>query len=387
MPTFTTFSQAEGQFPQQDGLCYLNHAAVSPWACCTEKAVSAFAKENVISGAQHYPQWLKVEQSLRERLAQLIGIDSTKEIALAKNTSEALSIIAYGLEWQEGDEVIISNQEFPSNRIVWESLSQFGVSVKTANIDEQDPIEAISALVNTKTRLVSISSIQYASGIVTDLEALGKLCKANKCLLCVDAIQSLGALPFNQKSIDADFIVADGHKWMMASEGLALLYVKEAHIPTLKLYQYGWHMIEQRGNYDSLEWNAATDAKRFECGSPNMLGIHALNASLELLLDIGINNIHAALCERIDYLEKQLSTIEGLEFVSRKASSSALQSGIICFKIKDIDSAKLYQTLMSKGVICANRGGGVRFSPHFYTTQGVIDEAVAILKSVMSEIS
>ncbi|KZY83873.1 hypothetical protein A3740_22835, partial [Oleiphilus sp. HI0068] len=360
--SFTHFPQAETQFPQDKELCYLNHAAVSPWPACTELAVARFAKENVYSGAQHYPQWLQVEQELRERLAKLIGLSSTHEIALAKNTSEALSMIAYGIEWQAGDEVIISNQEFPSNRIVWESLSQFGVTVNVADIDKQDPVQAIQQLISPKTRLVSISSVQYASGITIDLPSLSQLCKAEQCLLCVDAIQSLGALPFDQTLIDADFIVADGHKWMMAAEGLALFYVKGIHIETLKINQFGWHMIEQRGNYDSPEWTPAKDAKRFECGSPNMLGVQALNASLGLLLDIGIDNIHQAICERTNYLKAQLQTIDDLCFISPENKNQARQSGNICFRIEGKDSTELYQTLMSRKVICANRGGGIRFS-------------------------
>lgn len=383
MPSFTHFPQAETQFPQDKELCYLNHAAVSPWPACTELAVARFAKENVYSGAQHYPQWLKVERELRERLAKLIGLSSTHEIALAKNTSEALSMIAYGIEWQAGDEVIISNQEFPSNRIVWESLSQFGVTVNVADIDKQDPVQAIQQLISPKTRLVSISSVQYASGITIDLPSLSQLCKAEQCLLCVDAIQSLGALPFDQTLIDADFIVADGHKWMMAAEGLALFYVKGIHIETLKLNQFGWHMIEQRGNYDSPEWTPAKDAKRFECGSPNMLGVQALNASLGLLLDIGIDNIHQAICERTNYLKAQLQTIDGLCFISPENKNQARQSGIICFRIEGKDSTELYQTLMSRKVICANRGGGIRFSPHFYTTKRVINRAVEILRDLV----
>ncbi len=382
MPHFTNFEPAESQFPQDPELCYLNHAAVSPWPACTEQAIAKFARENVYSGAQHYPQWLKIEQQLRERLAQLIGISATHEIALAKNTSEALSIIAYGIAWQAGDEVIISNQEFPSNRIVWESLSHLGVEVKTANIDEQAPLEAIKQLIGPKTRLVSISSVQYASGIVTDLTSLSKLCKAQQCLLCVDAIQSLGALPFDQNTIDADFIVADGHKWMMAAEGLALFYVKGRHIEALKLHQYGWHMVEQRGNYDTLTWVPAKDAKRFECGSPNMLGAYALHASLGLLLDIGIDNIHRAILERTHYLKIQLTSIEGLSFISPDEQEQALQSGIICFCIAGVDSASLYQQLMSRKIICANRGGGVRFSPHFYTSKQVIDRAIEVLREL-----
>jgi selenocysteine lyase/cysteine desulfurase len=390
MSNFLTFPQAQAQFPQAEETYYLNHAAVSPWPLRSEQALSNFAKENVLTGAQKYLQWLKVEERLRDQLAQLIGITSSSEIALAKNTSEALSIIAYGIDWQEGDEVIISNQEFPSNRIVWQSLASKGVTTTVANISEHDPITAIRNKITARTRLISISSVQYASGLTIDLPALSQLCKENNCLLCVDAIQSLGAMPFDQKVIDADFIVADGHKWMMAAEGLALLYVKNEHINTLKLHQYGWHMVKDRGNYDALEWEPANDATRFECGSPNMLGTHVLSASLSLLLEIGIDNVHEALIQRVDYLKTELGKIHQLEILNQRnhtqneADLAKNTSGIVCFRIEGRDSKALYQALMAKGVICANRGGGIRFSPHFYTSKQVIDKSLAILKELIS---
>jgi selenocysteine lyase/cysteine desulfurase len=381
MDTRAMIEQIKDQFPQAEDICYLNHAAVSPWPKCTSEAVSSFAHENLVRGAQHYPKWLKEEQALRENLRQLINAESTNEIALAKNTSEALSIIAYGLDWKDGDEVIISNLEFPSNRIVWESLSQFGVKLIIADLQDEDPVQAISQHLTAKTKLVSISSVQYASGLCIDLEALSKLCQNNKTLLCVDAIQSLGAIPFDQQKIQADFIVADGHKWLMAAEGLALLYVNKKQIDLLKLHQFGWHMVEEKGNYDKQSWEPAKNATRFECGSPNMLGIHALNASLGLILKVGVDNIFKQLQQRIQFLIEQLSTIDGIQFNSD--ATLPAKSGIVNFRLKNIDSGKLYQELMKNGVICAHRGGGIRFSPHFYTKEENLRKAVSLLKTLI----
>lgn len=376
--------QIEDQFPQSQQIHYLNHAAVSPWPKCTSEAVCRFAQENTLTGAQHYPKWLKEEQALRENLKTLINAESTDEIALAKNTSEALSISAYGIDWQPGDEVVISNQEFPSNRIVWESLSEFGVKLVIADIDKNDPVEAIKQQLNTKTRLVSISSVQYANGLTIDLKALSNRCKDNNTLLCIDAIQSLGAIPFDQQDICADFIVADGHKWLMSAEGLALLYINKKHIQSLKIHQFGWHMVEDKGNYDSAAWKPAQNATRFECGSPNMLGIHALNASLKLILKIGPSQIQTQLKQRVAFLIEQLKTIKEIHFISPIDTKKMSQiSGIVTFSILQIDSSTLYRELMAQGVVCANRGGGIRFSPHFYTTEKSLTEAVMILKNTI----
>jgi len=372
-------------FPQDPSICYLNHAAVSPWPLCTTNALTDFAKENSVFGATNYLKWLETEQQLRARLAKLINTHDTDEITLAKSTSEALSIIAYGIDWQAGDEVIISSHEFPSNRIVWESLAQFGVKTVIADFPTlssiADPIHCIKNCITQNTRLISISSVQYASGLRIDLDALSQLCQKQKILFCVDAIQSLGAIPFDQSKIQADFIVADGHKWMMAAEGLALLYIKKDQQNKLKLSQFGWHMIKDKGNYGASEWEPANDGTRFECGSPNMLGIHTLNASLGLIHEIGIQTIATELDKRMSYLTEQLNEINGLTILS--PVENALRGGIITFRIDHTDSNKLYIALMKKGVICACRGGGVRFSPHFYTPKTVIDAAVSLLKSLL----
>lgn len=373
----------QAEFPQDPDLIYLNHAAVAPWPKRAQEAVQKFATENLTHGAAHYPEWLKIEQSLRENLKTLINAQSIDEIALLKNTSEALSVVAYGLDWQPGDEIIISNEEFPSNAIVWESLSKFGV--KTIKVDlydnDKSPEENLIAAITNKTRLLSISSVQYASGTVLDLAQLGHACKDRNIYFCVDAIQSLGALPMDVQQIQADFVMADGHKWMLGPEGLGLFYCKKSLLNTLKLHQFGWHMVKEAGNYDAAQWEIAPTAKRFECGSPNMLGAYAFNASLSLLLDVGMETIAQKISDNTHYLREQINQHPKLELLSK--SRQPLVSGITTFKAKGVDQTAFYKTLMQNNIICANRGGGIRFSPHFYQNEQTINRAIERLDELL----
>lgn len=365
------------EFPLSETLIYLNHAAVAPWPARTEAAISQFAKENTLQGAERYDRWLKKEHELRQQLRVLINAPSTDDIALQKNTSEGLSVIAYGLDWQPGDRIIITNQEFPSNRIVWESLAGLGVEVIEADISGSDPELAIIQLLTPSTRLISVSSVQYGTGLTLNLKRLGAACKQNNTLFCVDAIQSIGVMPLDVQAIDADFVVADGHKWMLGPEGIALLYVREQVRPKLKLLQYGWHMVANAGNYDTKEWEPAASAKRFECGSPNMLGIHALSASLSLLLELGMEEVHRLVDERVEYLIEGINRRSQLQLLS--PTTPERRSGIVTFSVRDGDNSALFQSLKEQRVVCALRGGGIRFSPHFYTPEKVLAKALELL--------
>ncbi len=368
------------EFTLDETLCYLNHAAVSPWPQRTVRAVSQFAEENGLKGSRHYDQWLQVEQALREQLRCLINAQSTDEIALVKNTSEALSVIAYGMSWNAGDEVIITNQEFPSNRIVWESLKPLGVRVIEVDIGQNDvPESAIAAAINPETRLVSVSSVQYGTGLALDLNAIGSACREHDVAFCVDAIQSLGAKPFDVQACQADFVVADGHKWMLGPEGLALFFCRRDWISRLSLKQYGWHMTEVMGDFSRRDWQPAASARRFECGSPNMLGIHALHASMSLLLDMGISEVSNLISVKIEYLIEKLN--ENAEIISPK--DAGRRCGIVTFKPADDDIAARYEYLQHNGVICALRGGGIRFSPHFYTPTRALDRALRMTFEAM----
>jgi len=306
-------SQYADEFPQADELIYLNHAAVAPWPARSRDALTKFAQQNVDRGATDYPGWVAVESRLRKRLAALIGAASADDIALQKSTSEALSVVAWGLEWKAGDNIILCRQEFPSNRIPWESLQSQGVEVRYLDLaSTTDPERAYIDLMDRNTRLVSVSSVQYASGLRTDLVRLGEACKARDILFCVDAIQSLGALPFDLSECHADFVMADGHKWMLGAEGLALFWVNPNIRDQLRLYQYGWHMTREGGNFDAPSWHPADSAKRFECGTH-----------------------------------------------------------------PQIEPPDLHQQLMQQQIICACRGGGVRFSAHLYNDMERLEQAIS----------
>ncbi|MFJ1339525.1 aminotransferase class V-fold PLP-dependent enzyme [Pseudomonas caricapapayae] len=368
------------EFEQAPGLRYLNHAAVAPWPRRASQAVARFANENVWLGARDYPDWMTMEQRLRERLMRLTNAPSTDDIALVKNTSEALSFVAFGLQWQKGDQIVISDEEFPSNRIVWEALADQGVEVRQVSLKGQDPEADLLAACGPRVRLLAISAVQFATGLRLDLVRLGQGCRERKVLFCIDAIQQLGALPFDVQAYQCDFAMADGHKWMLGPEGLGVFYCRAEVRPQLKLSEYGWHMLEHMGDYNRTEWEPARSARRFECGSPNMLGAAALDASLSLLEEVGMPHVSALLAERVQWLYDGLAAIPGVRLHSPEDPQR--RSGIVSFSIAGVDNADAYHRLKQEQVVCITRGPGVRFSPHFYTSKQIIDETLAIVRQI-----
>ena len=419
------------EFDLSPDICYLNHAAVAPWPRRAVAAVTRFAEENGRRGAAGYPAWLATERRLRERLADLLGGASPDDIALVKNTSEGLSILAQGLDWRPGDNLVGIAQEFPSNRIPWEALREQGVEYRALDLrglatiapnpgGDSPPAGANTApgtegtirtqtrqlfyagastvagaqvsggietalerLCEDRTRAVAISSVQYARGERLDLERLATACHRRGILLFVDAIQSLGALPMDLRRMPADAVVADGHKWLLGPEGIAVLYVAPALRPRLRLRQFGWHMVAHPGDYDRPDWTPSPTATRFEPGSPNLLGIHALEASLSLLQEVGLDQVATAIEHRVDRLIDLIDQA-GYEILTPRAP--ARRAGILTFRIPDarFDPTPLWRALLAKGVVCAPRGGGIRFSPHFYTDEAVLDKAVAITRETFA---
>lgn len=371
------------EFVQAPGLRYLNHAAVAPWPNRAASAVARFAQENVLLGARDYSDWMALEQRLRERLMRLLNAPSTDDIALVKNTSEALSFVAFGLPWQSGDQIVISDEEFPSNRIVWEALAAQGVEVIQASLKGDDPEGALLAACGPRTRLMSVSAVQFASGLRLDLQRLGAGCKQQNVLFCIDAIQQLGALPFDVQSYQCDFAMADGHKWLLGPEGLGVFYVRSELREQLKLHEFGWHMLEHMGDYGRTTWELAKSARRFECGSPNMLGAMALEASLSLLEEVGMPTVAALIAERVQWLQDGLGAIAGITLHS--PLNPARRGGILSFSIDGIDNQVVHKALTAQQVVCIPRGPGVRFSPHFYTEKRVIDETIAIVSVIAKQ--
>lgn len=368
------------EFDLDESITYLNHAAVGVWPRRTRDAIVAFADENYHRGAAGYPAWMQTERALREQFRLLLNAASVDDIAIVKNTSEALSFVAYGLPWRAGDNVVSIQEEFPSNRIVWESLVTRGVQSKQISLTENiaSPEEAIIESLDARTRLLSVSSVQYARGFKLDLVRLGDACQERGILFCVDAIQSIGAELLDVQAIKADFVMADGHKWMLGPEGVAVFYVAGKARDSLQLSQYGWHMVEAMHDFDNRDWQVATSARRFECGSPNMLGIQALHASLSLLLELGMNKVANKVKQNTEYLHQRIQQHDRLTLLSDTRPER--YAGIVSFTMPGQDMAAVHDFLMKRGVICAPRGGGIRFSPHFYNSVDDLNRAIQILE-------
>ncbi|MGK0288695.1 MAG: cysteine desulfurase/selenocysteine lyase [bacterium] len=373
----------QNEFPLDDGTIYLNHAAVAPWPKCTAEIVKQFAQENQFYGARYYPKWMVVENELRKNLAKLLNAPSSDDIALVKNTSEALSIVASGLSWKSGENVITSNEEFPSNRIPWEALQKQGVELKQVDLQQDDPTTVLINAIDQNTRLLSISSVQYGSGIAVDLVRLGEVCKQKGVLFCVDAIQSIGALETDVQAWQADFVMADGHKWMLGPEGLAVFYSTPEARELIELNQYGWHMVDKHGDFDAKEWIPAKTARRFECGSPNMLGIHALNASIQFLLEIGMDLVEQKVLENAEFTMNEVQKRSNMTLLT--SSKKGQFAGIVTFLPQGKNLHSIYSNLMEQGVICAMRGGGIRFSSHFYTSQQKIQDAFQAVDQLLEK--
>jgi len=374
-PTADLEQLIEHEFPVTKSLVHLNHAAVAPWPTRTTEAVIRFARENNTVSSKHFNDWLASEQHVRELARDLVGACHSDDIALVKNTSEGLSMVAYGFPWQAGDNVVISDEEFPSNRVVWESLADKGVEVRRVSLPCPGDVEqALIDATDSSTRILSISSVQFASGLKTDLQRLGELCKQRNIAFCVDAIQGLGVFPHDVQGMHIDFLVADGHKWLLSPEGLGIFYCAPEWRERLQLHEYGWRMLDDPFDMMKQEWRPVSTAQRFECGTQNSMGIAAMEQSLSLLLEIGIDEIWKRVQERTEYLFEQIEHQEALQLISCREPGR--YAGITVFKHEHLTDQELYGKLSGKNILCAMRGGGIRFSPHFYLPLESLETAI-----------
>jgi len=372
------------QFPILAGGPYLNHAAISPWPRCAAEAVAAFAEENLQRGPAGYRDWIRRESALRKALARLIGAPSADPIALLKNTTEGISAVAWGLDWRPGDNVVLPRGEFPSNRLPWLAQAAQGVQIREIDIRSAPDAEAaLIAALDPRTRLLSVSAVQWSDGFRLDLQRLGEACRERQVLFFVDAIQQLGALPLDVDACRIDFLAADAHKWLLGPEGIALFYSSDRARGHLALRQMGWHMFDDPWNFQREDWTPASSARRFEAGSPNSAGQAAMNASVDLLLRYGQEAVAARILANTDFLVRRLGEISGVAIASR--CEPERRSGIVSFSSTAMSADDLCRKLREAGCTCAVRDGTVRLSPHFYQDETVLEDFMARLTSVLDQ--
>ncbi len=350
---------------------FMDHAAVAPLSGRAADAMRRFIEESegyAYARDGLYPATRRVRQ-----LASKLINCHPEEIAFAKNTSEGLSFVANGLQFSRGDNIVTTGAEFPANVYPWMHLHSQGVLMKIVPEDNgRIPLDRLVELIDDRTRVVSVSSVQFGSGFRTDLAALGEACQQRGVLLCVDAIQSLGCVPIDVRAMKIDFLSADGHKWLLGPEGAGIFYCRHELLGLLRPSSVGWLSVKEPFNFGRREFEFRDDARRFEGGSYNIAGIWGLGASIEWLLELGVD----AVWDRVRMLTDRLAEgvqAKGYRLVSSRKPAEA--SGIVAFVSDKHDHGRITGHLRQEyRTVVASRMGRIRVSPHFYNTEEEIAE-------------
>jgi cysteine desulfurase / selenocysteine lyase len=366
------WEQYAGEFPVRDNLTYLNHAAVAPLPRRTADAIKHLADDSLHWGSLHYGEWLDVYEGVRVATARLINA-TPREIALVKNTSEGIATIAMGLAWKPGDRMVGFLEEFPANLYPWKRLEAKGVEVTWLSV--YDPLERIEEAVKG-AKLLAISYVNFLSGYRAPIQAIGEICRRHGCIYFVDAIQGLGAFPLDVQSCHIDALAADGHKWLLGPEGCGILHVSRELQDRVEPVEFGWTNVAAYADYASRDMTLRQDAGRYECGTLNTVGCFGLKASLEFLLEIGVEEIAPVVRNLGDRIAAGVQA-KGYELMHERTHENA--AGIVSFRKPGADVPAIVARLKAERIVTAPRAGWIRTSPHFYITPGDIDRLLDVL--------
>jgi len=356
-------SELLAEFPERANLTFFDHAAVSPITRRAKSRMLAFLEKISDPSQINCPEFADEVEKARSQCAALINADPGS-IGFVRSTSHGISLVASGLKWKTGDNIVTYNREFPANTYPWMNLIKKGIELRMVrDRDGKVLVEDLEKLLNSRTRLVAVSSVQFTNGFRIDLKALGELCRKKNVLLLVDAIQSLGMVPFNLKETPVDFLAADGHKWLLSLEGLGIFYINPGLLNQLDLSIIGWNSVVNPQEYLNYRLELRPDARRFEEGSYNNISIIGLGASASLLNAAGIDKLFARSLEITGLLAEELARM-GAKILS--PMEPECRSAILSVVPPNADLQAVNQKLRERGVICSVRAGAIRLSPHGY---------------------
>jgi selenocysteine lyase/cysteine desulfurase len=370
-------TEARGLFPVTQRYAYLNHASVAAPPRPVIEAMSRYLSSRQLDGSQALLEADDTMERVRQSAARFVGARQ-EEIVFTASASHGLNIVAAGLDWQPGDNLICAETEFTANVYPWTNLQRRGVQVRFAPArDNRILVEDVEALMDGRTRLVAISFVEFASGYRNDLDALADLCQARGAYLSVDGMQGLGALQFRVDQTPVDFLAAHAPKWMLGPIGAGFLYIRRDLLSRLDPVMVGWRSVVDRDDYFRYDSPLRVSGERFEAGSLNSVGLLGMEAGIELLLAVGLDEIEARVLSLGDHL------IAGLQdrgcTITTPIAHRSERSGIVCFRHPALDSALLAEHLQAADVIISLRGDVVRVSPHFYNTEAELERLLAVL--------
>ncbi len=358
---------------------YLNHAAVGVLPRRTRDALRTFIDRHASAGVLGVFPYEARMREFREVLASFIGARAA-EIALLRNTGDGANVVANGIVWEPGDEIITNDNEFGANAYPWLRLRERGVSVRFIQTRrERMTPDVLRKAMSNRTRLVTLSWVSFGDGFRHDLASLAEVAHSAKAFIAVDVIQGLGAFPLDVQRDNLDFAYGSGAKWLLALQGVSFLYVREALLDRMQLTMPGWRSVKDIWNFLNYDQSLAPDATRFEGGTPNFIGALSLAESISVLAATGTARIASHVLALTDHLT------EGLRSVGAHVSSlrgERCSSGIVTFSLPGRDPVALGKELQKQAIVTTYRPSGIRVAPHGYNT---LDEIGRVLSAVKKQ--
>lgn len=364
-------------FPIKQRRAYLNNASIGALSTPVIAAVDHFMADVRDNGRNNYPHWCRyAEDEIKARIGRLIGARGS-EIAYVKNTTEGLVHVANGFPWREGDNVVLADIEYPSNVYCWMKLAAKGVSIRwVKNRNGRILVDDLRAVMDDRTRMVSLSAVQFSNGFRQDLEATANLCNERGVYLNLDAIQWTGVLALDVEKLGVHFLSAGGHKWMLAPIGTGFFYCRSSVLEVLDPPSVGYHSVDSTEDHMEYVLEYRRSASRFEEALANFTGIWGLDAAVRIQLALTPERIESHILGLGDHAIEGLRR-KGYEIVSSQWPGE--RSGNLSFRHASHDADQIAARLRTEGVDLAVRGGNLRISPSYYNDTGEIDRLLEAL--------
>ena len=362
------------EFPIARDRCYLNNASIAPASNPVLAAMQAFLHDVRDHGRNNYPNWCRyADEKIKGRIATLIGANPD-ELAFVKNTTEGIVTVANGLDWREGDNVVLPDIEYPSNVYCWMRLAKRGVSIKWAGNDGgRVTVDSLAEAIDSRTRLVSVSAVQFSNGFRQDMELTSELCAQRGVLLNLDAIQWIGALRMDVRRFHVDFMSAGGHKWLLGPIGSGFFYCNRNSLGLLDPPSVGYHSVDKHEAHMDYELVYRPNAGRFEEALVNFPGIWGLDAAVKMLLGLGAEVVERHILELVGHAAELLQA-RGWQIASSLGKGE--RSGLLSFRKPGLDVEAVAARLEHAGIDAAVRDGALRISPSYYNNRADIERLV-----------
>ncbi|MFQ5815181.1 MAG: aminotransferase class V-fold PLP-dependent enzyme [Candidatus Hydrothermarchaeaceae archaeon] len=365
------FKEVRRLFPITRRYLYFDASALSPYCTPVINAQQKFDEQRRSGGSLYWDEWDEGIEDCRARLAKLIN-SRRSEVALVKNTSEGVNLVALLLDWERGDNVVVTDVDFPANVYPFLNQRSRGVEVRFIKGEEGITPRQVDELVDERTRLVSLSHVIYRSGYRLDLAGIGRICRKKGIHFHVDATQSLGAMRVDVRRMNIDFLSAAGYKWLLSPSGSGLFYIRK-ELLGMESPVLGWRSVKKPEAFDSRNYELADSARRFELGNYDTSAILGMRAALELLAKIGKSRVEKRVLGLSSMLLDGLRNA-GIEVLSDFEEEN--MSGIVCVRSR----AKEEDLLKNK--VVATVRDYTRFAAHIYNDEEDVERLVGVMQKL-----